>query len=182
MRTEIFLVLLMTLVFTDGLDNVTLSRDKRGLFSNWEYPCQRSQKNNAYNTFNHRHILSEEFDMNSKWAWADYLKRRRLCGRKSSQSFLPQSYTDSIIRICNGRGTRDTGNLCISTESFTVYIVQSALRNGQCEVKKPRNNNILWLLPVRSLITNVCLFTMRNKLTRNHPNVVRPVNHRQRLY
>lgn len=169
MRTEVFLVLLMTVMFTDGLDNVTLSRDKRGLFSNWAYPCQRSQNNNAYNTFNHRHVLSDEFDMNSEWAWTDYLNRNRLCGRKRFQSFLPQSYADSIIRICNGRGTRDTGNLCISTERFTVYIVQSSLTNGQCEVKKPRNNKY-YVTVACEVLDNQCLPVHYEKQTYSRPS------------
>lgn len=168
MRTEVFLVLLMTLVSTDGLNNVTFNREKRDLFSNSAYPCQRSQNNNAYNTFNRRHILSEDFDRNSERAWAFYLNRKGLCGRTPVQSFLSRRYSDRIKRICNGEGTRDTGNLCISMRSFTVYIVESSVRYRECEVHVRRENS--YVSVACEVIDNECVPVHYEEQTNRRPS------------
>ncbi|XDV19148.1 hypothetical protein PO909_024688 [Leuciscus waleckii] len=114
----VLLVLLVTLMFTDA-----------------SFPCQRSWNNNAYDQFKYRHILSSSFNTKSRRAWAEYLTTNRLCGRAPRQSFLNKNYKESIINICNGEGVKDRDNLCTSIRKFTVYIVQSSLSNGQCEVQ-----------------------------------------------
>ncbi|KAI2661001.1 ATP-dependent Clp protease ATP-binding subunit ClpX [Labeo rohita] len=91
---KVFLMLLMTLVFTHGLA-----------------PCQRHQDYSAYSNFTHRHILSENFDVNNQRDWADYLNRTALCERVPIQSFLRGVDTNNIRSICNGQGIRDRGNL-----------------------------------------------------------------------
>ncbi|ROL28504.1 hypothetical protein DPX16_1664 [Anabarilius grahami] len=120
MRSAVLLVLLVTLIFTDAS------------------PCQE-WNNNGYYKFEHRHILSDKFDTNSLDAWTDYITNKRLCDRPL-QSFFEKDDEDRVKGICNGRGITYRGityrgirdNLCISTETFTVYIVQS--KRGKCEV------------------------------------------------
>ncbi|KAI2644175.1 Ribonuclease pancreatic beta-type [Labeo rohita] len=130
MRLAVLLLLFVPLVYTDGWDFGRFSNDQSDMF-----PCQRSQNNNAYNNFKHRHILAYDFNTSSRHAWAAYLTRQCLCGRAPLQSFLHKNEQNSIVSICNGRGVRDTGNKCISEGSFNVYTVRSSLEgNGECEV------------------------------------------------
>lgn len=119
MRSAVLLVLLLTLMFTDAM------------------PCQQ-QNNNGYYKFERKHILSYDFDRSNPKAWEVYLTYNGLCKRAKLQSFLKKDDEDSVKGICNGRGIRYRGirdNLCISTETFTVYIVQSTKRNNWCVVQ-----------------------------------------------
>lgn len=156
---------LMILVFTDGWDNIGFSHKQRVLFNS--APCLTSGNNNAYNIFEHQHILSYDFDRNSKQAWADYLNDMELCGRKPLQSFLPRYYTDSIKRICNGQGTEVERNLCISTDMFLVYIVRSALVNNRCEVHVRHRS--FYVTVACDVIDNECLPVHYQTQTSNEP-------------
>lgn len=96
-------------------------------------PCQE-WNNNGYYKFKNKHILSYKFDTNSLDAWTDYIGNKDLCGRPL-QSFLEKDDESRVKGICNGRGIIYSGisdNLCISRETFTVYIVRS--KRGKCEV------------------------------------------------
>ncbi|KAL1272049.1 hypothetical protein QQF64_031065 [Cirrhinus molitorella] len=170
MRVAVFLMLLFTL--SHGLNNISFSNDQleifSDIFSNWAHPCQRSLNNNAYNQFKHRHILSRQFNTSSRRDWADYLNRTKLCGRATFQSFLQKNDTSSIKRVCNGRGVRDTQNLCISKRRFTVYIVQSALRNRRCEVKRPHTNEF-YVTVACEVIQNRCLPVHYQRQTHTEP-------------
>lgn len=158
MRVAVLLLLSFTL--SDGLNNVSLSNDQLEMFSdiffNLPHPCQRSRNNNAYNQFKRRHILSRQFNTRQTSAWADYLTGTHLCGRTTLQSFLHKNDNESIIRICNGRGVRDTGNRCISRRTFTVYIVESFMRNGRCEVNRLHNAEY-YVVVSCEVIANQCL-------------------------
>lgn len=135
MRLTVFLMLFVTLVFGDGLNNVTSSDDQPEVFSNWPAPCQKVSNQNAFNVFMSKHILQINFDTTKSHIWVDYLTRTRLCGVNPHQSFLHKDDSNSIINICNGGGIRDSQNLCISMRKFKVFIVQSVWRNGRCEVQ-----------------------------------------------
>lgn len=138
-RMKVFLMLLMTLVFTHGLA-----------------PCQRHQDYSAYSNFTHRHILSENFDVNNQRDWVDYLNRTALCERVPIQSFLRGVDTNNIRSICNGQGIRDRGNLCVSNRRFTVYIVESVLRNKQCQVIG-LNHDEYYVIVACDIAGNQCL-------------------------
>ncbi|KAI2663076.1 Angiogenin [Labeo rohita] len=157
MTTVVFLMFLFML--SHGLNNISFSNNElvmfSDIFSNWAHPCQRSRNNNAYNQFKRRHIISREFNTSQESAWADYLTRRNLCGRTHLQSFLHKNNTNSIKRICNGRGVRDTQNLCISKRMFRVYIVKSTKRNGQCEVQL--QTEYFYVIVACEVIGNRCL-------------------------
>lgn len=172
MRLAVLLVLLFTLC--DGLNNVSFSNNEpemfSELFSNWAHPCQRSMNNNAYNQFKHRHVLSRQF--NSSWtrAWEDYLTRKNLCGRTSLQSFLSKDYSSRVVRICNGQGNRVGQNMCISQRRFRVYVVQSAVRNGRCEVQTPVQSERLYVTVACEVIENRCLPVHYVRQTRRRPS------------
>lgn len=159
-RKRAVVLLLLSFTLSDGLNNVSFSNDQLEMFSdissNWAQPCQRSQNNNAYNHFKQRHILSRQFNTRRTSAWADYLTRTNLCGRTTLQSFLHKNDINSIKRICNGRGVRDRGNLCISRRTFTVYIVESFLRNGRCEVNRLHHGEY-YVVVACEVIENRCL-------------------------
>ncbi|KAL1272162.1 hypothetical protein QQF64_031178 [Cirrhinus molitorella] len=146
MSLAVFLLLLIPLVFTNGWDNGRFGNDR---------PCQRSQNNNAYNNFKHRHILAYDFNTSSRRAWGDYLTNQRLCGRTPRQSFLHNNYQSSIKRICNGRGVRVTGNKCSSERRFKVYTVHSGFRNGVCEVNLQTERS--YVIVACEVIENHCL-------------------------
>ncbi|XDV19282.1 hypothetical protein PO909_024781 [Leuciscus waleckii] len=116
MRSALLLVLLVTLMFTDGWDH-------------------KSQKNNAYDDFKRKHIISDDFDTGCRVGWAEYLTKKKLCGtdRPELQSFLSKNKEDSIKNICNGEGIRDRDNLCTSNKTFTVYTVTKK-QQQPCEV------------------------------------------------
>ncbi len=135
MRTLVLLVLFVTLVFTEGWDNIRPSRDRR---SNKE-PCQKSSDNNAYNKFLSKHILQDVFNTNSEPDWVNYLTKKGLCGRTAKQSFLRSADSNKIKDICNGQGTKVENNLCISQNKFDVYIVESSNDKGKCKVTRYPN-------------------------------------------
>ncbi|ROL28512.1 hypothetical protein DPX16_1672 [Anabarilius grahami] len=110
MRSAVLLLLLVTLMITDGWE---------------EFPCESVNDNNAYYSFQHKHILPSNFDTNSQSAWESYLKENGLCGRASRQSFLRKKDEDRVQGICHERGVRYSGNMCISTRLLKVYIVES---------------------------------------------------------
>ncbi len=152
MRTLVFLVLFVTLVFTEGWDNIRPSRDRR--FN--QEPCQESLKNNAYNKFLSKHILQDVFDTNSEPAWVNYLTKKGLCGRTPIQSFLRSADSNKIKDICNGQGTKFENNLCISQNKFDVHIVESSNGNGQCTVTK-HSNNKYYVTVACDKVDNQCL-------------------------
>ncbi|ROL43510.1 Apolipoprotein L3 [Anabarilius grahami] len=155
MKSAVVLMLFVTLVLSDGWDNGTFSYDKPEMFP--DKPCQKSKKNNAYNIFTQRHILQVDFDTNSIEAWAKYLTTKKLCGRTKTkpQSFLHYKDTDRIKGICNNRGTIKEKNLCISDETFNVFIVQSSVRKGKCEVSLSKGQ--YYVIVACDVINNRCL-------------------------
>lgn len=155
MKSAVVLMLFVTLVLSDGWDKGTFSYDKPEMFP--DKPCQKSKKNNAYDIFTQRHILQDDFDTNSIEAWAKYLTTKNLCGRTKTkpQSFLCRSDTNSIIGICNNRGTIKEKNLCISDEKFNVFIVQSSVIKGKCEVSLSKGQ--YYVIVACDVINNRCL-------------------------
>ncbi|XP_077056145.1 uncharacterized protein LOC143707647 [Siphateles boraxobius] len=135
MRSVFVLVFLVTLVFSEGLDNATSVADTPEMFSRWPFPCRGTSQLNTYRDFLNQHILRYNFDTSQKHAWVDYLKKKRLCGVNPHRSFVHKNDTNDIVGVCKGRGVRDSQNLCVSMKKFRVFIVQSVWRNGQCEVQ-----------------------------------------------
>lgn len=169
MKAAVFLSLLITL--SHGLNNVSFSNGQPEMFAdifpNWAHPCQRSLNNNAYNQFKRRHVLLRDFDTRRTSAWVDYLTTMNLCGRTRLQSFLRKNENDSIIRICNGRGVRRGHNLCTSQRRFTVYTVESALRNGRCEVQFQTERS--YVIVACEVIGNRCLPVHYERQTNTAP-------------
>lgn len=121
MRSVVLLLLLVTLMFTDGWE---------------EFPCESVNDNNAYYNFEHKHILPSNFNTRSQSAWESYITRKGLCGRARQQSFLRKNDEDRVKGICHERGIRYSGNKCISTSSLRVYIVKSYYdSNRKCKVR-----------------------------------------------
>lgn len=142
MRLAILLVFFFTLMFSDGFDN--------------DLPCQRRWDNNAYNIFQNRHILQQVFDTNSQNAWANYLTRMRLCGREARQSFIQKDEENRIIEICTSRGYLYSGNMCISSSKFTVFIVKSKKTDdGWCEVQVQTQSS--YVIVACEIVVNQCL-------------------------
>jgi len=141
MRSAVLLVLLVSLMFTDGLDECVRYRNDQCEKIN-NSPCLATLNNNAYAQFKRKHILSDVFDTNSLMDWSNYLIKQKLCGtdRPSQQSFVHNE--NSIINICNGGGIRfrdrNTNsykdNLCTSRATFTVYIVTKIQQWKPCVV------------------------------------------------
>lgn len=152
---------MLLFMLCDGWNNVSFSNNEPEMFSDlfsiWAHPCQRSRNNNAYNQFKRRHVLSRQFNSSRTRAWEDYLTRKNLCGRTSLQSFLRKDYSSSVVRICNGRGNRVGQNMCISQRRFRVFVVQSAMRNGRCEVQSPVQSGRLYVTVACEVIENRCL-------------------------
>lgn len=171
MRWAVLLVLIFTLC--NGWNNISFSNNDlemfSDLFSNWAHPCQRSLNNNAYNQFKRRHVLSHQFDTSRTRAWEDYLTRKSLCGRTSLQSFVRKDYGSSVVRICNGRGNRVGQNTCISERRFRVFVVQSAVRNGRCEVQSPVQSGRFYVTVACEVIENRCLPVHYVRQTRGRP-------------
>lgn len=142
-------LLLLLLAFSDGLF-------QREMFSNRSFPCQSARNNNAFNNFTRKHILTTSLSSRQTRAWADYLMAKRLCGREPLQSFLRKDDTDSVIRICNGRGVRYRQNMCISKRSFTVYLVRSVLTDTRCEIQSIDKENS-YVIVACEVIENRCL-------------------------
>ncbi len=171
MKAALFLLLLITL--SHGLNNVSFSNDQlevfADIFSNWAYPCQRSLNNNAYKQFKRRHVLLRDFDTTRTSAWVDYLTTMDLCGRTHLQSFLRKNDIDSIKRICNGQGVRQrqSQNLCISKRRFRVYTVESAWKNGRCEVQLQTKRS--YVIVACEVIGNRCLPVHYDKQTDTEP-------------
>lgn len=78
-----------------------------------------------------------------------------LCGRTKEQSFLHVEDSYKITRICNEKGTRHSANMCLSTEKFIVYVVQSTLRNGQCDFRIQIENS--YVIVACDVIRYACL-------------------------
>ncbi|KAK9971329.1 hypothetical protein ABG768_024702 [Culter alburnus] len=168
MKSAVVLMLFVTLVLSDGWDNGMFSYDKPEMFP--DKPCQKSKKNNAYNIFTQRHILQDDFNTNSKEAWAKYLTTKKLCGRtkKNPQSFLRYKDTDRIKGICNNRGTIKEKNKCISDEKFDVFIVQSSVKKGKCEVSFSKDK--YYVIVACDVINNRCLPVHYDGQTQNRPS------------
>ncbi len=163
-------MLLMTLVFTDGCDNIRPSRKRRVRFNS--EPCMKSLKNYAYDNFKCNHILPDGFETNRKDVWADYLNDTDLCGKTSKtgkQSFLHEIDTFRMNEICNGRGRRVKINLCISEEEFRVYMVESTLRNGVCDIISLKNDQY-HVIVACDVIHNECRPVHYQTQTKTKPN------------
>ncbi|XP_039505347.1 uncharacterized protein LOC120461247 [Pimephales promelas] len=137
MRSVFLLVFLVTPVFSEGLTNVTsvADTDTPEMFSSWPYPCQGASNLNAFHVFYNQHVLQYNFDTSQTHTWADYLKKRSLCGVNPHQAFVHKNDGNAIVGICHGGGVRNSRNLCVSARKFRVFIVQSVWRNGRCVVQ-----------------------------------------------
>ncbi|XDV19334.1 hypothetical protein PO909_024821, partial [Leuciscus waleckii] len=135
MRSVFLLVFLVTLVSSEGLNNITSIDGKPEMFSSWPSPCRGHSNLNAFHAFMNQHILLYNFDTSKTHAWVDYMKKTRLCGVNPHQSFVHKDDINAIVGICHGGGVRNSRNLCVSVRKFRVFIVQSVWRNGRCEVQ-----------------------------------------------
>ncbi|KAK7171205.1 hypothetical protein R3I94_001211 [Phoxinus phoxinus] len=160
----VLLVLLVTLMFTDA------------------DPCTDRGGNNDYYRFKNRHIISSVFDKNDRNAWARYLTEKGLCGsdRPSRQSFLSRSNEKYITQICNGRGSKYSGNLCISNNRFSVYIVTKNNNPWSCEVQTIERNSY-YVVVACNVVDNQCLpvHYQTQTDTPGHGAICRPPTNRQ---
>ncbi|KAK9977238.1 hypothetical protein ABG768_019059 [Culter alburnus] len=132
MRSVGFLLLIFML--SDGPNNVNSSDNQPEMFPHvWPVPCQKSQHNNRFNAFMSKHILLLDFETSQLINWGNYLLMMGLCERPTKQSFLHREDIGSIIGICNSQGFKYKNNMCISKKKFLVYVIQSTLKNGECE-------------------------------------------------
>ncbi|KAL1272048.1 hypothetical protein QQF64_031064 [Cirrhinus molitorella] len=135
MISSFLLSLSVTLVFSDGSHDVISSDNQPEMFSNRPPPCKGTANPHALNAFINNHILQHHFDTSKPSAWASYLTAARICGVQPHLSFLHKNDFKNIVHICKGQGVRDTDNMCISVSKFRVFIVQSVMRNGHCQVQ-----------------------------------------------
>lgn len=154
MRSVFLPALLVTLVFSDGLSNVTSSNNQPKMLPA-PRPCHIVSNINKYITFISRHILLLDFDTTQLNIWGYYLVTMGLCARALEQSFLHIEDTFKITRICNGKGTMYSDNKCISTEKFIVYVVKSTLKNGKCDYQLQIEN--FYVIVACDVIGYVCL-------------------------
>ncbi|KAI2663075.1 Zinc metalloproteinase nas-39 [Labeo rohita] len=135
MRSAFLLALFVTLVFSDGSNDTIPSDNQPEMFSNWPTPCHRISDPNAFHVFVHRFIIQEHFDMTRPDGWAGFLTRAHRCGAQPHQSFLHKNDLNAIFQVCRGESRRDELNLCVSMRKFRVFVVQSVMRNGRCDVQ-----------------------------------------------
>ncbi|KAL1272050.1 hypothetical protein QQF64_031066 [Cirrhinus molitorella] len=172
MRLAILFVFFITLAFSDGLNNVISSDDQPDMLID-PMPCQISQNINKYTTFISKHIILVDFDTTQLNNWGDYLVIMGLCGR-SVQSFLHIEDTYKITKICNGQGTRISGDMCISTEKFIVYVVKIT---EQCKFQIQIENS--YVIVACDVIQSVCLPVHYEGQTGTEPSRRGPVCKRQ---
>ncbi|KAI4896979.1 hypothetical protein NFI96_002572 [Prochilodus magdalenae] len=164
MKLPVLLVLLLALARSSGLR------------------CQTSWKNeDGFNEFSENHILALDVKGNSSVNNANsvfkrYLQRYGLCGRADLQTFFRWSDIDSVENICTDEGfaySDSNGNLCISEQQFTVYLVASEKRRGSCKI---HNIDIktLYVVVGCGKIKNYCLPVHFEKHTHVPPNLGGP--------
>ncbi|ROL43139.1 hypothetical protein DPX16_1777 [Anabarilius grahami] len=154
MRSAVLLLLLVTLMITDGWE---------------EFPCESVTDNNAYYKFEHKHILQSNFDTNSRSAWERYLTRNGLCGRAPQQSFLRKNNEDRVKGICHERGVRYSGNMCISKSSLKVYIVRSHYdSNRKCRAHV--RSRYYYVVVACDVVVNQCLPVHYQTQTTSRPS------------
>ncbi|KAL6466715.1 hypothetical protein MHYP_G00245190 [Metynnis hypsauchen] len=124
------------------------------------YPCLRASNTTAYKTFLIRHLILENFNVEQRSAWADYLNRRGLCGRtgSSGQSFFQFGDINDVINICNGQSIWERRNLCKSIKAFDIYYIESKRLNFACYVTGiTRKRSVYAIVACDLFIGVVCL-------------------------
>ncbi|MED6250958.1 hypothetical protein ATANTOWER_017350 [Ataeniobius toweri] len=96
-------------------------------------PCQRTARNNAYNSFLRKHVLQGSFDTRRKSEWERYLTNLNLCDRPR-QSFVRSTDQERFVQICNGNGKLLNDNLCTSTSRVRLYDLRLQRNSQRCTV------------------------------------------------
>ncbi|KAL6463293.1 hypothetical protein MHYP_G00276840 [Metynnis hypsauchen] len=137
------------------------------LACSYDLPCKGNYSIDSYNIFSAKHILPQGFT-NSEDNWIKhlqkqipYLNNERLCGRKPLQTFFRNADENAVKNICNNQGFEyGAGNLCISQEIFSLYIVESEKTGNGCKINKVReinNDNRLHVVVGCGKVINTCL-------------------------
>ncbi|KAI4891553.1 hypothetical protein NFI96_034004, partial [Prochilodus magdalenae] len=129
--------------------------------------CKGDSKKFGYINFSTKHILPKGFDVNSQEKWEDYLKNtifnnKPLCERETPnnlQTFFECSSESEVKKICNGEGYEKAGgdgDLCISENTFKVYMVKIKMENNQCKVDNIKSDNLYVVVDCEN-VDNQCL-------------------------
>ncbi|XP_032439858.1 uncharacterized protein LOC116733185 [Xiphophorus hellerii] len=86
-------------------------------------PCEPTNRKCAFENFKENHILPKNFDTSSKSAWECRIQSLSRC-KMTPLTFIEESNTNRVIKICNGGGWNWEGNLCTSTSNIPVYVVK----------------------------------------------------------
>ncbi|KAK0134345.1 hypothetical protein N1851_030106 [Merluccius polli] len=118
-----------------------------------DLPCQPSKWNNAFDTFQKRHVPSGAPHSMDQNVWEDYI-RKHGCNRPT-QSFLDPSDLERVKAVCSSQGgKRHKENLCISSQPFTFFTVRSDI--GTCGIRNVRKETKHLILACE-LLDNQCL-------------------------
>lgn len=159
-------VLLITITFT-----LILVHGSPKKVAHNQHPCEKKNKNNAYNKFVWKHILKETFDKSSTSEWEKYLRMKHLCKRRR-QTFFMESDEENVKKICNGHGVinNEHDNLCTSDSKMLVYYLNVT---SNCKILSKKEFR-KYVVVACDKVENVCLPVHFEMFTNKRPNGVRP--------
>ncbi|CAB1445924.1 unnamed protein product [Pleuronectes platessa] len=136
-------------------------------FAKNDAPCQKSNRNNGFNTFVKRHIragLPNTLDQNE---WERYIKNNGGCDRPT-QSFLHPADLDRVKAVCTKAGGKTfKENLCISNQPFTFVTVRS--QQGTCGIRNIQSEKVCWVMAALRvfLALTICLLLGHQTFAQN---------------
>ncbi|XP_053287959.1 uncharacterized protein LOC128449027 [Pleuronectes platessa] len=118
-------------------------------FAQNDAPCQKSKRNNEFNTFEERHISDELPSADDLNKWKEYIKNKGNC-KRPIQSFLLRKDLDKVKAVCRDAGKKMyNNNLCISNQPFTFFTVTSEI--GTCNIWSVSKENKSLILGCNTL-------------------------------